>query len=754
MKKLPLFLLVVIFTLFATNTSAQVVNQARNYQNDATHTGSVTTDNLTPPLRQRWSVDFGESISYPLIADGKVFVTVRNASSGTTLYALDTTFGGLIWSFDLSGSFRWSGLCYENGRVFAVNGSGLLRAFDGTSGAAIWQVQLPDQFVFSAPPTVSQGVIYVGGAGSGGTLYAVDATSGAVLWTMPVLNGDTSSPAVTNDGVFVSYSCQNVYKFDPATGAQIWHVDSGCSGGGGTTPVLYNGRLYVRDILSDAIFDSDTGQIIGSFNAKNTPVFSGDRGFFLNGPHVLGTFGTLQARDVNTNLVLWSFNGDGFLQSAILVVNDYVYVGSAQGNLYAVNSVTGQQAWVTNTGDSIPYVDEFNLSQPLTGFAAGEGLLVVPTSTKLIAYEGDTTPPTLTFGAPTPAPNNAGWNNTPVDISFTTADDLSGVQSSNPASPLHFAAEGTNQTQEVTVTDNAGNSATFTSPAVNIDLTQPSTIAILPGVSQDQEWFGGSPLVTLSASDNLSGVGGTFFRIDGTGGPNFYGGPFLIPGEGTHTLEYWSVDIAGNIETHKTRIVRIDGTPPVTLATVSGTAGVNGWYRSAVQISLSATDNLIGVMGSFYRIDGGVVQTYLGPFVFSTAGQHTIEYWSIDNLNNIEATHSLVIKIDTVAPVVTAAANPSTAPKGPKPVNVTISGSATDALSGINSAGYNVIDEYGATQPSGAVTLQANGSYSFVLSLPANRPGNDRDGHLYTIVVTGFDQAGNSATATTTFRIN
>src|SRR6185295_19440231 len=111
--------------------------------------------------------------------------------------------------------------------------------------------------------------------------------------------------------------------------------------------------------------------------------------------------------------------------------------GSSQGNLYAVNVFNGQQAWVTNTGDSIPYVDEQNVSQPLTSFAAGEGLLVVPTSTTLVAYEGDTAPPTLTWGNQTPAPNAAGWNNTPVDLSFTTADDLSGVQSSSPDSPLH-----------------------------------------------------------------------------------------------------------------------------------------------------------------------------------------------------------------------------------------------------------------------------------------------------------------------------
>jgi outer membrane protein assembly factor BamB len=751
MKKLPLSLFVSIFLLFAITASAQVApQQARNFQIDATHTGSITTDHLTPPLRQRWVVDFGQAISYPLIADGRVFVTVRKPNNGTTLFALDTMFGGIIWSFDLGGSSQWSGTCYENGRVFAVNGSGLLRAFDAATGSVIWNVQLPGQFVFTAPPTVSDGVIYTSGAGSGGTVYAVNASSGAVLWTKPVANGDKSSPAVTADGVYVSYTCPNVYKLNPTTGALIWQFSNGCSGGGGKSPALYNGRLYVRD-FSDVILDSQTGTVVGNYNAKNTPAFSGSRGFFLNGPHGFGSFGTLQARDVNTNSVLWNFSGDGTLQSAVLVVNDYVYVGSAQGRLYAVNAATGQQAWVTTAGSSIPFVDEQNSSQPLTSFAAGEGLLVVPTSTTLVAYEGDTTPPTLTFGTPSPTPNAAGWNNTAVNLSFTTADDLSGVQSSDPGSPLHFTAEGANQTQQVTVTDNAGNTATFTSPAVNIDLTPPSSIAVVAGASQDQEWFSGPVTVTLDATDNLSGVKpGSHFRLDGSIFLVF--GPLFINGAGTHTLQYASEDRAGNLEASKTRIINIDPNPPLTTASVSGTPGTNGWYRSAVQVSLTATDNLNAVVGTFYRIDGGATQTYSGPFGLSTPGMHTVEYWSIDHIYT-ETTRTLFVRIDTGAPVVSATANPSTAPKGPKPVNVTVSGSVTDAVSPV-SASFNVIDEYGTTQPSGPVTLQANGSYSFTLSLPANRPGNDKDGHLYTIVVQGVDQAGNSTTATTTFRVN
>src|SRR4030095_359500 len=245
MKKLTLSLSVSICILFAISVQAQVgQDQARNYQINETHTGSSSSPVLTPPLKQKWSVNFGQNISYPLIADGRVFVTVRNGSTtGTTLYALDAASGATIWSFDLAGLNKWSALCYENGRVFAINHDGLLRAFDGATGNLIWSRQLPGQYSFSSARAVYQGVIYTGGAGSGGTVYAVSADTGVVLWTASVANGDESSTSVTSDGVYVSYSCPNVYKLNPANGALIWRYNPGCSGGGGKTTVLYNGRL-------------------------------------------------------------------------------------------------------------------------------------------------------------------------------------------------------------------------------------------------------------------------------------------------------------------------------------------------------------------------------------------------------------------------------------------------------------------------------------------------------------------------------
>src|SRR5262245_6515464 len=438
MKKLTLSLVGLICLLFTVSVSAQVApEQARNFQINETHTGSYSSPDLAPPVTQKWSVNFGQRISYPLIADNKVFVTVRNASVyGTKLYALNAADGSTLWSFDLAGVYYWSALCYENGRVFALNQDGLLRAFDGVSGTLIWSRQLPGQYSFSSPPTVYQGVIYTGGAGSGGTAYAVSADTGVVLWTAPVANGDNSSPAVTNDGVYVSYSCPNVYKLNPVNGAQIWRYTTGCSGGGGKTPAIYNGRLYVRDYNPDYIFDSQTGGMAGSFLSKSVPAFSGNLGFFLNGPKGFGSYGTLEARDVNTNIVQWSFAGDGHLQSSIVVVNGYVYVGSSLGKLYAVEAETGHEAWSTTAGTTIPYVDEQNVSQPLTGFAAGEGLLVIPTDTTLVAYEGG--PPTLAWDPQTPPPNANGWNNTPVQVSFIAMAHPAGATTATPASPLQF----------------------------------------------------------------------------------------------------------------------------------------------------------------------------------------------------------------------------------------------------------------------------------------------------------------------------
>jgi hypothetical protein len=96
-----------------------------------------------------------------------------------------------------------------------------------------------------------------------------------------------------------------------------------------------------------------------------------------------------------------------------------------------------------------------------------------------------------------------------------------------------------------------------------------------------------------------------------------------------------------------------DTTAPTTTATPSGSVGSNGWFRSNVNVSLAATDNAggSGVASTHYTVDGGG-GTYVGPVAVNGDGMHTVAYWSVDNVGNIEDAHTLPLQIDTAAPAV------------------------------------------------------------------------------------------------------
>jgi outer membrane protein assembly factor BamB len=362
-------------------------DESVTWQNNPVHDGLNAASTLVPPLEMKWSRDFSASgvdtISYPLIAGGMVFVTTANTSGdyGNTLWALDETTGMTIWSVDLPGTYFFADAAYDSGKVFVVNFDGLMKAFDASSGTLLWSVNLPDQYAFTSAPTAVNGVVFVGGAGSGGTVYAVDETNGAVLWTMPVKNGDSSSPAVTGGNVYVSYACPQSYAFNAANGQQQWHYESCCEGGGGATPVVHDGKIYVREDFCDStnglVLDASTGNPIGGFNSDTPPAFIGNLVLYFNN-------GTLVGVDVPSGQQLWSFAGDGDLLSAPLIVNQTIYIGGSSGTLYGLNA-SGQQIWSTQIGAPIPFPGKGNAILT-TGLGSGDRLLIIPTSSVLFAY--------------------------------------------------------------------------------------------------------------------------------------------------------------------------------------------------------------------------------------------------------------------------------------------------------------------------------------------------------------------------------
>jgi hypothetical protein len=124
--------------------------------------------------------------------------------------------------------------------------------------------------------------------------------------------------------------------------------------------------------------------------------------------------------------------------------------------------------------------------------------------------------PILRWGKPAPSANRFGWNKTSVSIPFMTFDSISGVYSASMESPLIFSNEGAGQGKDVTVVDYGDNSATFTSPKINIDLTAP--VITITGVSEGDVFKVKKKVqVQWTATDALSGIDKTDANIRNNG---------------------------------------------------------------------------------------------------------------------------------------------------------------------------------------------------------------------------------------------
>src|SRR5207344_2567233 len=63
--------------------------------------------------------------------------------------------------------------------------------------------------------------------------------------------------------------------------------------------------------------------------------------------------GNLYALNASTGAFLWSYTTGSFVGSSPAVANGVAYVGSVDGNLYALNASTGAFLWSSTTGGAV-----------------------------------------------------------------------------------------------------------------------------------------------------------------------------------------------------------------------------------------------------------------------------------------------------------------------------------------------------------------------------------------------------------------
>lgn len=274
----------------------------------------------------------------------------------------------------LSSPAVWEGVVYFG------SGDGHVYALDATTGQVRWKFKTGD--VVHASPTIADGRVYIGSWDT--YFYALNAKTGQVVWRFktgedPKVHNQTGmqgTAAVANGVVYFSCRDAHVYALDAKTGRQKW-VQSTHGSWGMSSPAVRGGKLWVTtaDGRRFIEFNAATGERV--FDIPRSWYFSASPAIVENFAYAANWDGRLIAIDLDAHKIAWTFQTDssranlgkyihpadssmnyrstmeedfaddigvefskiftmGSFLSSPVVVDGVIYIGSTDGNLYAL----------------------------------------------------------------------------------------------------------------------------------------------------------------------------------------------------------------------------------------------------------------------------------------------------------------------------------------------------------------------------------------------------------------------------------
>ena len=290
---------------------------------------------LGSALGAAWTADIGQGstnrgrlAAAPVVAAGRVYTVdttaalrAFDAASGKEVWATrigdpkDIAGGRSIWNGEYTGNagaLFGGGVSYDNGRVYATNGIGDAAAFDAATGAQIWRVR-PGGPLRGAP-TIADGNVYV--VSQDNQLHALDPATGALRWS--------GVGTLEIAGVFGSAS--------PASARGT--VVAGYSSGELTAYRYENGRTLWQEALNRTNISTTVGALS---DVDAEPVIHEGR------VYAIGQGGRMVSVDLITGQRIWEINAAGISTPA--VVGDWIFVVTDDAQLLAIARETGRVRW-------------------------------------------------------------------------------------------------------------------------------------------------------------------------------------------------------------------------------------------------------------------------------------------------------------------------------------------------------------------------------------------------------------------------
>ena len=250
-----------------------------------------------------------------------------------------------LWSFEADGAFYPWTLTVE-GIIYVGSEDDHLRALDVQTGEVVWRLETGGD-VF--PSAVVDGVLYAGS--EDGHIYALDASTGELLQTYGVGEGMPAFPRFAGEAIYTGSEDGRVYAMDASHGEILWSFDT-------------DGDAVLFEVTDEVTIAGEDSGLVGLDTSTGEVRWLHDfRGNWFAWPSLvlasgvlyvsLGTY--MEAVDALTGDTLWSYETGAparLWDSTPAVVGRAVYVGLADGDLHAVDAVTGALIWRSSVPES------------------------------------------------------------------------------------------------------------------------------------------------------------------------------------------------------------------------------------------------------------------------------------------------------------------------------------------------------------------------------------------------------------------
>lgn len=308
-----------------------------------------------------WSTSVGDGIGEyyshlrPAWQDGKVYAADRNG----VVKAMDAEKGSAVWSVNLaekSGLFSRQpallsgGLAVSGDKVYVGSEKAVVYALSIADGKTAWQTTVAGEAI--SRPVVSDGMVLI--HTSNGMLQALNESDGAIKWSvnldMPSLSlRGESAPAVAYGAAIVGGDNGRVSAVLMQQGQMIWQQRISQPSGAteidrlndvDTTPVVVDGVVYALGYNGNlTALELRSGQVIWKREMGSVNDFIVDAGRI----YLVDQNDRLVALKTDGGITLWT-NSDLLHRNLTppALYNGYLVVGDSEGYLHWINTDDGR----------------------------------------------------------------------------------------------------------------------------------------------------------------------------------------------------------------------------------------------------------------------------------------------------------------------------------------------------------------------------------------------------------------------------